>query len=184
MSASARMVIAAMLGCFAVAGCEDQPPPPAERVGQPNALPAIDYEHSATIRADRQLRITNLVLVLQRSPLRPNEMGVSLTTTRTGPDGSRLIFGTFVRARSIDELAESDIHLSTGPVFNPNGSGIFTSLAAYQPKFVTLRITAFDEKEARGSFSGDFYRFSTVRPVARPDVIEIKATFLAALIVK
>ncbi|MBN2561128.1 MAG: hypothetical protein JXQ75_09380 [Phycisphaerae bacterium] len=128
--------------------------------------------------------ITNLALVFQKDPLRPDSWGVSLTTVRPGLDGSRMIFGTMVRAASIDRLRNRDIHLSSGPMLNPRGSGVFTSLATYQPKFVTLRITEFDDKEARGSFSGEFYRFSRARPATRPEVIEADARFAALLIVK
>lgn len=180
----ARSIVAVQLACFALAGCEDEPPPPPNKEETNKQFPEIDERFSATIHADRQIRLTNLAFVLQRDPMDPKSLGVSLTTTRPGADGSRLIFGTFVRGSSIATVAKSKIYLSAGPLFNPHGSGIFTGLAAYQPKFAALTITAFDEGEVRGTFSGDFYRFSMVRPSMQPKIIEVNATFVAALITK
>jgi hypothetical protein len=137
-----------------------------------------------SFHADHTVTLGQLVLVLQRDPLAADSLAFSLTTFEPGPDGSRVIFGTFARTDSIAGLTKSDIRVTSTSFLNLRGNGVFTSAAAYQPKSVDLRITSINEQEAQGSFSGQFYRFSTARPSARSEVIEANGTFTAALILK
>jgi len=181
-SVLARSSIVVYLMCLALIGCEDEQLPPPDDEGTSKSLIEIDERFSATVQADRKMMLTNLAFVVQPDPIKPRSMGVSLTTVRPGVDGSRMIFGTFVQADSLSDLTKSNVYLSAGRLLNPYGNGIFTARATYQPKFVALKITGFDDEEVRGTFSGDFYRFLTVRPAMRPEIIKVEATFVAALI--
>ena len=180
---TAILVVGTLLGAW---GCEEQPelPPEAANAAKPAAQPEIDLKHTASFQLDRNITLTNLVLVLQNDPTTPNSLAVSLVTSRPGQDGSRMAFGTFVRAGDLRELIGREIHLSSGPLLSENANAIHTPMSTYQPKLVTLRITSARDQEAGGTFSGDFYRFSRLLPAARPEVVSGKASFTAILIVR
>jgi hypothetical protein len=178
------LLLALLLAVAMLTACEEKPELPPQKPDQPASQPVIDPQCIMTLRADRVVTLAQLVLVLQRDPLEPDSLGFSLTTLRPGPDGSRVIFGTFVRTNSVAGLTKAEVHLTSTAILNLRGNGIFTSTAVYQPKSVDLHITSFNEKEAQGSFSGQFYHFLTTRPAVRPEVIEATGTFTAALIVR
>jgi len=180
----ARALVGLAIFCATLGACEEEPELPPHKPDQATSLPTVGPQCAVTFRADRSITLGQLVLVLQRDPLDSNSLGFSLTTLRPGADGSRMIFGTFVRADSVAGLTKSEIHLTSSSFLNPRGNGIFTAAAAYQPKLVTLRITSITEGEAAGTFSGDFYRFPTSRPAVRPEVIQANGTFTAALMMR
>lgn len=185
MSRLIHCVTAAGLALLASVGCEEKitlPPDEEEVVTKP--LAELDRRYSANIQADRQIILANLALVLQPDPFDPKSMAITLTTTRPGPDESRMVLGTFVPAGRLANLTKSDVHFSSFPLFEPRGNGVFTPRTAYQPKFATLSFSAVDETEAHGTFGGEFYRFSMERPTMRPEVVKLQATFVAAVIHK
>ncbi|MFQ5430776.1 MAG: hypothetical protein ACE5E1_10745, partial [Phycisphaerae bacterium] len=168
---------------WGAAACDDTAPPPAEA---PTPKPAyrIDPQMVAHIRSDRRFTVTGLVFVLQPDGVGAGDLGLSLVSAETNADGSRLVFGTFERASSLEQLAQRDIDLASGPHLNLGGNGVFTTTTAYQPKFARLRITAQDDEQVSGTISGEFYRFDRLRPYARPRVIDVDITFVASLYVK
>lgn len=189
MPGRALLLAVCVLGCLAwITGCEEEPglPPELAEESQRSSAsqPAVDLEHTITLQVDRLLSLPNIILVVQPDPQTINTLGLSILTSQPAPDGSTLNFGTFVRAESIKDLRGKEINLSSGPILNPYVSSIRTPTAVYQPKFLTLQITAFREKEAEGTFRGDFYRFARIRPGARPQIIEGQGRFKALLIMR
>lgn len=166
----------------ALAGCDDKPELPKEE--PPAVRPVeIDIKHSARIKAgDRTLTLANLVLVLQPDPVRGGTMGVTLSSSRPALDGSRMIFGTFETADSIDDLAKMDIDFAGTAIYDVMGSGIFTPLGAYLPKSATIRITSHDLDQVQGTIRGEFYRHKPAQPTLHPAVVNVEATFSAKLV--
>ena len=111
-------------------------------------------------------------------------MGVTLASSQPAADGSRMTFGTFEKAESLEALARNSIDFGGAAIYDPRGNGVFTPLGAYQPKLATLRITSHDETQASGTIRGEFYHFKPGQTTLRPTVIPIEATFSAKLIVK
>ncbi len=178
-------MVAVSFHCLASGGCEREELPPADAMTMAAASqPAIDANHSITIHADRRLGFTNVVLVIQRDAGRPNMMGVSLTTARQGPDGSRMIFGKLVRGSSPADLLETEVRLSSAPAVDYGGNGIFTPLAVYQPKSATLKIEELGADAVKGTLCGRFRRFAPRGTRERDRLIEVKAEFDAILIVR
>jgi hypothetical protein len=178
-------LLAALIVCFSPAGCEkEEPPPPPQPPATAPAPAEIDRKHTATVKADRSITVPNLQLVIQRDPMGADMTGFTLLSTRPGADGSRLLLGTAQSLISLDKLTSTDVRFAGARFLDTRGNGIFTSMRSYQPKFVTLRITAVNAGEASGTISGEFYRFKTGTPAARPDVVELEATFTAVLTVR
>jgi hypothetical protein len=177
-------VIASALLFTLAAACDETPELPPQKPRAPASQPTIGAECIMTLHADRTVTLGQLVLVLQRDPLAADSLAFSLTTFHPGPDGSKMILGTFAHADSIAGLTKSEIRLTSTSFLNLSGNGIFTPTAAYQPKSVDLQVTSIDETHAQGTFSGQFYHFSMARPSTRPEVIEAKGKFTAALIIK
>lgn len=173
--------IAAIGALCAFANCDDQPELPREEK-KPAIRPIeIDVAHAARVRADRAFTIPNIVFVLQPDPARAMT-GVTLTSSRPGIDGTRLIFGSYEKIASIDDFAEKDIEIVGSSFFDPQGNGIFTPLGAYQPKSATLRVTSHTKDEAQGTLRGEFFQFKLGAPALHPTVVSIEATFSAKLI--
>lgn len=188
--AGPRLGLALFLATTLSIACKEdiEPPPPEEppaRKPEASVKPiSIDVDRSITLKADRTITIPNLVFVIQTDPAIPQSFGITLTCSRPSADGSRLTFGKFETAPSLDDLAKHSIHFAAGPTRDPTGNGIFTTAAVYQPKFAAVKITSMDTQEVRGSLSGEFYRFSAALSGVRPTVMTIEASFVAALINK
>lgn len=164
-----------------LAGCDDQPELPPE--DPPKIRPIeVDVKHSAQIKADRAFTIANLVLVLQSDPVSGGSMGVTLSTARPALDGSRLIFGTFEKADTVEALARQDIDFAGPAILDAHGNGIFTPLGAYVPKLARLRITSHGQDQAAGTIAGDFYHYKLAQPALRPPVVHLDVTFSAKLV--
>lgn len=145
----------------------------------------VDTKHSAVIQAERRFSIPNLAIVFQADSIGSGEMGVSLTTLRPAPDGSRLILGTFAEAKSIQELEQKPIHFSGSRSYVANQNGILTQFTAYKPKSATLTITSLQDTEARGTLEGEFYRWPLPSAIAvRPTVVDLTVQFSAIVIVR
>lgn len=173
--------MAAIGALCAFANCDDQPELPKEEK-KPAVRPIeIDVAHAARVKADRAFTIANIVLVLQLDPAHAMT-GVTLSTSRPGLDGTRLIFGAYEKIASIDDLAEKDIDFVGSAFFDAQGNGIFTPLGAYQPKSAALHITSHTKDEAQGTIRGEFYQFKLGAPALHPPVITVEATFNAKLI--
>ncbi|HVP12314.1 MAG TPA: hypothetical protein VMV94_14140 [Phycisphaerae bacterium] len=178
------VLVALQIPWALAAGCEEEQLPPPRSPATAPAAAELDRKHTASIKADRNYVIPNLQFVVQRDPVGTDMTGFTLLSTRPGPDDSRLLFGTTQNLSSLDKLTSIDIRFAGARLLDPHGNGIFTTLACYQPKFVTLKIRKVDAGEAQGTLSGEFYRFKTVTPTAKPDVVRLEATFTAVLIVK
>lgn len=178
------IVITATCGAWSATGCDSDEPelppddaPAAQSVG-------FDLEHFARIKADRSFTLVNLVLVLQPDRVQGGSMGVTLTTSQPAADGSRMTFGTFAAAESVEALARNTIDFGGTAIYDPRGNGFFTPLGVYQPKLATLRITAHDDSQASGTIRGEFYHYKPGQAKLRPPVIPLEAAFIAKLIVK
>jgi hypothetical protein len=175
--------IAGATGLFiAIGSCDEKPELPKEDA--PPVRPIeIDVKHTARIQAGgRSFTLANLVLVLQHDHAHGGMMGVTLSTTQPGQDGSRMIFGSLERADSIDELAKTHIDFGGAAMFDAQGNGVFTSLGAYLPKAAEIRITSHDTAQAQGTIHGQFYRFKTDLPTLHPNVVTVNGTFSAKLV--
>lgn len=164
--------------------CDEAVPPPPEEDAPPNAraeLP-LDLAHRARFSADRMATFSNVVLVWQIDPIDPSASSVSLTTELPAPDGSRIIFGAFVRATSLESLRDDPVTFAGATRLDLRGNGIFTPLAAYQPKFARLKLTRIENDEVEGAVRGEFAVFKPSRPSLRPETIEAELTFVAKLI--
>jgi len=190
MSLSRRFCIALLLGAMLSTACKEdiEPPPPEEEppAKQPPAIKPIEIDprRSITLKADRTITLPNLVFVIQNDAALPESFGVTLTCARPAADGSRLTFGKLEMAPDLDTLAKRNIDFASGSRLDPTGNGIFTVTTVYQPKLVTLKITALDAQEVRGTLGGEFYRFSVATPTARPTVLKAEGSFTAALVKK
>jgi len=167
---------------FFQAGCDESADLPPPKQAPPKPAIEVDASMAARIEADRRITIGHLALVLQHDPADAARMVVTLTSTQPEQDGSRLVLGSFERASSSQQLADRSIYLTTGPRLDLRGNGIFTARVAYQPKFATMKIGAYHGTVARGTISGEFYRFDLLRPTARPRVIQVRGEFRAAAI--
>ncbi len=176
----------AVIGASSCGDESEMPPPPddAPTSVQNPAIKPIEFDPKRyiTIKADRSFTIANLIFVVQGDPLAAGTFGITLTTSRPAPDGSRLTFGTIDSAANLDALTKKTLRFGGGSLLDPTGDGVFTSIAIYQPKFANLRITAIDKQEVRGVLSGEFYRFNTTTPTARPAVLNLTGEFIAARI--
>ena len=169
-----------------LAGCEEEEPlpPPKSTTTAPAAAPEIDLKHSAAFKADRNLTIPNLQLIIQPDPAGSDLTGLTLLSVRPGADGSHMLFGTTQSLASLDRLTSTEFHFAGTRFLDTRGNGIFTSMVSYQPKFAALKITKAAAGEATGTISGEFYRFKASSPLARPEVVEVEAAFAAMLTIK
>lgn len=163
-------------------GCEDEIPPPPEDT--PVALDeiVIDTAHMATFKADREMNFTNVLFVFQPDPMQPSASAVSLTLARAAPDGSRLIFGAFAEAISLDALKDNALDFLGGAAMDTRGSGVFTPMSAYQPRFATMRIDRIEGETVEGTIKGEFYQFRLARPTAKPESLLCELRFKARLL--
>lgn len=176
-------IIMLMAICFILAtGCEDEIPPPPE--DKPVALDeiVIDTAHMATFKADREMNFTNVLFVFQPDPAQPSASAVSLTLARAAPDGSRLIFGAFADATSLDTMKEKGLDFMGGATMDTRSSGVFTPLSAYQPRFATMRIERIEGETVEGTIKGEFYQFRLARPTAKPESLQCELRFKARLL--
>lgn len=176
-------ITAAAIVRLAVGCDDDQPELPPEDAPAVRAI-EVDVEHFARIKADRSFTIANLVLVLQPDRVEGGSMGVTLSSVPSAADSSRMTFGTFEKADSLEDLSRINIDFGGAALYDPHGNGIFTPLGAYQPKLATLRITSHDKYQASGTIRGEFHHFKPGQSSLRRSVIPIEATFSAKLIVK
>ena len=177
-------LLAILLAHGAGASCgRDEPELPPDDAPAAQS-PEFDIEHFATSRADRSFTIANLVLVLQPDRVEGQSMGVTLSGAQPAVDGSRLVFGTFEKADSLEGLTRKDIDFGGVAIYDPRGNGIFTPRGAYQPKLATIRINTFDTNQASGTIRGQFHHFKPGQTTFRPSVVPIEANFYAKLIVK
>ena len=178
------IAFAAACGAWSASGCDDDEPElppdddPAVRPVEP------DLANFASIKADRSFTVANLVFVLQPDRTQGGLMGVTLASSRPAADGSRMAFGTFEKAESLEALARTTIDFGGVAIYDLRGNGIFTPLGAYQPKLATLRITAHDDARVSGTIRGEFYDFKPGQTTLRPPVISLEVSFAARLIVK
>ncbi len=138
----------------------------------------------ATLRADRQIVIPNLLFVVQRDPGGSDVTGLTLISSQPAPDGSRMTFGTSQNVANLDRLTGLQMNLGGHRLLDPRGNGVFTSFSAYQPKFATITITKVGENDVSGSVSGEFYRFRALQPAQRPDTVNVEGAFSAVLIIR
>ncbi len=164
------------------------PPPPDEPAAKSNAELAgikpieFDPRRSIVIKADRTITLANLIFVIQGDPIDGESIGVTLTVSRPAPDGSRMTFGAIEQVAKPEDLVKNPIRFGGGSILDPIGDGIFTTMAIYQPKFATIKVTSVEKDEVRGVVSGEFYRFSLATPTARPSVTKLSGDFVAARI--
>jgi len=167
-----------------LAGCEEPPsvPPPTSRA--PETPPEVDRVHVATLRADRQIIVPNLLFVVQRGSPDSTIAGLTLMTSRPSPEGSRLIFGTSQNLTGPGQLAGLEMRFGGASLLDIRGNGIFMTVTAYQPKFVTIVVNKVLEGEVSGTISGEFYRFRAFQGRGHPEVVRAEGTFRAVLIVR
>lgn len=158
--------------------------PPPETARESPTLADTDRVHAATLHADRQIFVPNLLFVVQRDLSGSGSTGLTLMSSRPGADGSRMIFGTSQNVASLDRLAGLEIRVGGYRLFDSRGNGVFTSMVAYQPKAVTVSVNKVAEGEVGGTISGDFYRFQAFRAAGAPDIVRVEGTFTAVLIVR
>ncbi len=176
-----------IFGCWlSTIACEEEFVPPPEPQPQASALTGleVDVKHNARISGDQSFLIPNIQLIIQQDRANAGSLGLTLWSARPSPDGARLLFGTFAPAGSLARLTKTPVDLGGGRFFNPQGNGIFSAIVAYQPKLARLEITEWTEQEATGRIKGEFYRFRTVMPTARPEVVELEIRFSAAVLVR
>ena len=161
--------------------CEDEPAVPTqEELSQEK--PKIDTTHVAYVRADRTFTVPTLMLVLQIDA--GESMAVSLASRIPGPDGSRLLFGTWQPASKLTELAGMQLDFASSPVANIRGNGIFTAVSFYQPKLAAVFIDEANEREARGRISGEFYQLRSTGSTGRPEIVQVEADFVAEILIR
>lgn len=175
-------IMALVLLVAATTGCKDEiPPPPPDKPAPPVEV-SIDMSHMANFKADRQVNFTNAIFVCQPDPSQPGTLAVSLTSNRESPDGSRMIFGAFADGASVESLKDKNVDILGSSMFDVRGSGVFTMVAAYQPKFTRLKIEKIENGSVEGVIKGEFYRFRLVRIAAKPETIEAELRFRAKLV--
>jgi len=186
MHASLRPSVALGLGLGLLATCDRRPSVPPALRKKYASPPAIDATCIATVLAGSRFTIPNIALVLQVAPTGSDATGISLVSTAPGPDGSRLIFGTFEESASLESLEQTSVHFSGGgPTWMPGGNGIFTAFAAYKPKLATMQINHHSNHRVRGTIEGTFYRWPLPQaPVARPTIVEVRVSFTAAVVIR
>lgn len=164
------------------------PPPPDEPAAKTTAEMAgikpieFDPRRCIVIKADRTITLANLIFVIQGDPRDGESIGVTLTVSRPAPDGSRMTFGAIENVASPEDLVKIPLRFGGASILDPMGDGIFTTMAFYQPKFATIKVTSVEKDEVRGVVSGEFYRFSLATPLAKPSVIKLSGDFVAARI--
>jgi len=180
-----------MFFCAVVPACKDEIPPPppeeptpAERERESVKPIEIDAKRSVTFKADRTITIPNLVCVIQSDAGNSESFGFTLVSSKPSADGSRLVFGSIETAKNIDALVNQEMHFASGAVLESGGNGVFTSTASYQPKFVTVKLTAINGNEVEGTIAGDFYRFSRSAPKSKPTALSFSGKFIASLVRK
>jgi hypothetical protein len=180
----ALLIVVATFGACGSISCDrDEPELPPEDAPAVRSVD-FDIDHFARIKADRTFTIANLVLVLQLDRAAGGSMGVTLSSAQPAADGSRMVFGTFEKAASLEDLARKDIDFGGAAFYDPRGNGIMTPLGTYQPKLATIRINAHDENHVSGTIRGEFHHFKPGQTTLRSTVIPVEATFSAKLIVK
>ncbi|MFH1418937.1 MAG: hypothetical protein ABII12_11720 [Planctomycetota bacterium] len=165
------------------AGCKEEAPPPApQNLDQP--VREIDFKHAAQVRGDQRLTIPNLQFVIQRDRAQPDRVGVTLFSTDSVSGSARMLFGSLERMAPDEQLKGRDIRFGGARFLNVHGNGIFARTTAYQPKFVVLRVRELTDDEVNGAITGEFYRFNTALPTAKPRVVKLDVAFAARLHVK
>ena len=142
----------------------------------------VDLEHMGRFKADREISFSNMVLVWHPDSTGQGQSAVSLTSERVLPDGSRVIFGTFSKARSLKQLSEAKPDFAGGSRLDVRSNGVFTPVATYQPKLARLELSQIDDQRVTGTIRGEFYSFRTMQPTAKPTVIEGEFSFRAKLV--
>ncbi len=165
-------------------GCEDDPPdlpPPSNKPSQPAVT--IDAKGVASIKADRMMTVPKVALFLKKDPTAPGRMAVTLKSMQPAPDGTRFVFGSMERLDSLKELMNGSVDMSTAPMLDPRGNGIFTTARAYQPKLASLVVLERNGDEVSGKISGDFNRFQRNAPPTKPEVVPLEMAFTATLVI-
>jgi len=160
--------------------CEDDLPAVPEE--PPPAPIQIDVEHMGVFKADREIAFTNMVLVWQRDSAQSGRSAITLLSERAMPDRSRVLFGSFVAASSLERLKEESADFGGGSRLNLHGNGVFSPLAAYQPRLARLEIRKIDKGTVSGVIHGEFHCFRLMPPSAKPTTVEGEFKFSAKLL--
>lgn len=160
--------------------CEDDLPAVPEEA--PPAPISLDVEHMGVFKADREIAFTNMVLVWQPDPAQSGRSAISLTSERPMPDRSRVLFGSFVAASSLERLKEESADFVGGSRLNLHGNGVFSPLAAYQPRLARLEIKRIESGNISGTIRGEFHCFRLMQPSAKPTTVEGEFEFSAKLL--
>ncbi len=178
-----RLLVGAV--CLAAA-CREEPvlPPELRDRAAPKA-PKPDPRFQAVVRGERRIQVPNLVLVVLVDPSDSQVSGVSLTSAASAAGVPRLTLGKEVRVKTLGELAGKPIRITGGRSFMPRGNGIFAPRVSYTPRIATLTIDELTKTEARGTVTGEFYRWSTSAGAAgRSTRVELEISFVARLILR
>lgn len=165
-------------------GCEDDVPdlPPPSSAAPPPPV-KVDAKGVARIKADRLLTVPKVALFLRVDPTAPGRMAVTLKSMEPAPDGTRFVFGSIEWLGSLEELMRGSVDMSTAPVLDSAGNGVFTTARAYQPKLASLVVTERKGDEVSGKVSGDFNLFQLSSPRAKPEVVDLEISFSATLVI-
>jgi len=174
------LVVVVLVG-LGLTGCDDEPAAPSQaEISEEKAR--RDSSYVAEVRADRTFTVPHLSLVVQVDG--GESMAVSLASRRPGPDGSKLLFGTWQPAAKLTELAGMRLDFASSAAVNIRGNGIFTTVSFYQPKFASVFIDEADGEEARGRISGEFFHLRSVASAGRPEIVQVEADFVAELVMR
>lgn len=172
------MVLALCLGC--PAACRDDIEPAKGKIEDARPEPVGDVTKVARFKADTSFLIPYVAIIFEEDSTDPAWMRVTLASTQTGPDGARLFFQSDEKVRTLSQMKSESIDFSSSAFLSLNGNGFFTATSAYQPKFVSIRLTDFDDHQVSGTISGEFYKFRLMLPAMKPMVVTGDATFTAA----
>jgi hypothetical protein len=160
--------------------CEDDlPAVPAE--APPTPIP-LDVEHMGVFKSDREFTFTNMVLVWQPDPAQSGRSAITLLSERAMPDRSHVLFGSFVAASSLQRLKEESADFGGGSRLNLHGNGVFSPLAAYQPRLARLEIKRIESGSIVGTIHGEFYCFRLMLPSAKPTTVKGEFEFSAKIL--
>lgn len=160
--------------------CEDDLPAVPEEA--PPAPIPVDVEHMGVFKADREIAFTNMVLVWQPDPTQSGRSAITLMSERAMPDRSRVLFGSFVAGSSLERLKEESADFVGGSRLNLYGNGVYSPLAAYQPRLARLEIKRIESGNISGTIHGEFYCFRLMMPSAKPTTVEGEFKFSAKLL--
>jgi hypothetical protein len=166
--------------CAQNCACEDDlPEVPEEAAPAPIAL---DVEHMGVFKADREVAFTNMVLVWQPDPAQSGRSAITLMCERALPDRSRVLFGSFAAGSSLERLKEESMDFGGGSRLNLHGNGVFTPVAAYQPRLARMQIHKIDNGTVSGVIAGEYYCFRLMMPSAKPTTVKGEFKFSAKLL--